>query len=257
MGSVFGRAVLVAGALVVMVGSAAGVAAAKPTPPVLAFTPSPYSYGQVAAGQTASQTFTLANSGRSATGRLAVTLTSSAAFTITGDTCKSLAPRKACAVMVRFAPASTGTVTATLTAASKKQATATDVLTGTGTVGGPPPAHVYWAEGSSIWEANLDGTSPQAVVTGQISPFGVAVSGLLYWTDAGNGTINSANLDGSSPGSIVTGQHHPNGMAVGAGHLYWANNGDGTIWEANLDGSSAHAIVTGQQHPVGVAVGPN
>ena len=77
------------------------------------------------------------------------------------------------------------------------------------------------------------------------------------WTDAGNGTINSANLDGSSPGAIVTGQRDPNGVAVGAGHLYWANDGDGTIWEANLDGSSAHAIVTGQQHPVGVAVGPN
>jgi hypothetical protein len=85
----------------------------------------------------ASQTFTLANSGRPATGRLTVRLTSSAAFTISGDTCKSLAPRKTCTVTARFAP--TGTGTATLTAASKKQATATDVLTGTGTVGGPLP----------------------------------------------------------------------------------------------------------------------
>ena len=66
MGSVFGRALAVAGALAVVFGSATG-AAAKPRPPVLAFTPSPYNYGRIATGQTASQTFTLANSGRGAT----------------------------------------------------------------------------------------------------------------------------------------------------------------------------------------------
>lgn len=104
MGSLFGRAVLVAGAIVAMVGSATG-AAAGPRPSALVFTPSPYSYGQVAAGQTASQTFTLSNPGRSATGRLTVTLAGAAAFTITGDTCKSLPPGKRCAVTVRFAPA--------------------------------------------------------------------------------------------------------------------------------------------------------
>ena len=174
MGSVFGRAVVVAGALAVVFGSATG-AAAKPRPPVLAFTPSPYNYGRIAAEQTASQTFTLANSGRPASGRLTVTLTSSAAFTITGGTCKNLAPAKACTVTVRFAPASTGTVSATLTAASRNRAAATDVLTGTGTVGGPPPAHVYWAAGGSIWQANLDGSSPHVMVTGQHDPLGVAV----------------------------------------------------------------------------------
>lgn len=174
MGSVFGRAVVVAGALAVVFGSATG-AAAKPRPPVLAFTPSPYNYGRIAAEQTASQTFTLANSGRPASGRLTVTLTSSAAFTITGGTCKNLAPAKACTVTVRFAPASTGTVSATLTAASRNRAAATDVLTGTGTVSGPPPAHVYWAAGGSIWQANLDGSSPHVMVTGQHDPLGVAV----------------------------------------------------------------------------------
>jgi hypothetical protein len=77
---------VVAGAVVVALGSAAGVAAAKPRPPALALTPSPFDYGQVAAGQAASRTFTLANTGGQATGRLRVTLAGSAAFTITGDT---------------------------------------------------------------------------------------------------------------------------------------------------------------------------
>ncbi|HYV81170.1 MAG TPA: choice-of-anchor D domain-containing protein [Streptosporangiaceae bacterium] len=108
MGSVFGRAVVVAGAVVVALGSAAGVAAATPRPPTLAFTPSPFDYGQVAAGQAASHTFTLANTGGQATGRLRVTLAGSAAFAITGDTCHSLAPGKTCLVTVRFTPPAPG-----------------------------------------------------------------------------------------------------------------------------------------------------
>ena len=95
MGSVFGRAVVVAGAVVMALGSAAGAAAAKPGPPALAFSPAPYNYGQVAAGGAASQTFTLANTGGQATGRLAVTLTGAAAFTITGGTCAGTAWHRA------------------------------------------------------------------------------------------------------------------------------------------------------------------
>ena len=254
MGSLFGRAVLVAGAIVAMVGSATG-AAAGPRPSALVFAPSPYSYGQVAAGQTASQTLTLSNPGRSATGRLTVTLAGAAAFTITGDTCKSLPPGKRCAVTLRFAPAGAGTVTATLTAASKKHAAATDVLTGTGKVGGPAPGHLYWAAGDSIWEANLDGSSPQAVVTGQISPAGVAVNAShLYWTDSG--AVWEANLDGTNPQVIVTGQYDAGfGVAVDASHLYWTDTDGGAIWEATLDGTNPQAVVTGQLLPYGMAVG--
>jgi hypothetical protein len=62
----------------------AGQAAAKPKPPVLAFSPSSHDYGQVTAGQTASQAFTLANSGGQATGRLKVMVAGAAGFSITG-----------------------------------------------------------------------------------------------------------------------------------------------------------------------------
>ena len=109
------------------------MAAAAPAAPALSFSPAPFDYGQVTVRQPAAQTFTLANSGRSATGSLTVTLTGSAAFTITGDTCKNLAPGRSCTVTVRFTPASTGTVSATLTAGGKKKAaTAADALTGAG-----------------------------------------------------------------------------------------------------------------------------
>jgi hypothetical protein len=262
MGSVFGRAVVVAGALMLVLGSAAG-AAAKPQPPVLAFSPAPYDYGQVAAGQAVSRTFTLANSGRSATGRLRVTLTGAAAFTIAGDTCRSLGPGKTCTVTVRFAPASAGTVAATLIAAAKKGAVATDALTGTGGVGGPAPSHLYWAADGSIWESNLDGTSPHVIVTGAHDPVGVAVGAShLYWagTFGTQGVIFQANLDGTSAGPIDLGDYNPGGVAVDTSHVYWSDTGEppvrqGAIWEANLDGTNPVSIVPGQAVPLGVAVG--
>ena len=95
------------------------IAAAASAAPALSFSPAPFNYGQVTVRQPASQTFSLANSGRPATGRLTVTLTGSAAFTITGNTCKSLAPGKTCRVTVRFTPVTSATVTATLTVAGK------------------------------------------------------------------------------------------------------------------------------------------
>ena len=261
MGSVFGRAVVVAGAVVMALGSAAG-AAAKPRPPVLAFSPAPYNYGQVVAGGAASQTFTLSNTGGQATGRLAVTLTGAAAFTITGGTCHSLAPGKRCTVTVRFTPVTSGTVTATLTAAGKKRgaATAEDVLTGAGGGLGLDVDHIYWAGTSqTISSANLDGSDPQTLVSGQNGPIGVAVDAShLYWTNQNDGSIWAANRDGTSPHVISNAGLAGWDIAVGGDHLYWTVLGrspsGGAIWEANLDGSDPHAIVTGQAAPVGIAV---
>ena len=251
---------VVAGAVVVALGSAARVAAATPRPPALAFTPSPFDYGQVAAGQAASRTFTLANTGGQATGRLRVTLAGSAAFTITGDTCHSLAPGKTCSVTVRFTPAGSGTVTATLTAAGKKTVTVADVLTGSGKGLGQVLGNIYWADAgdSTVNSAALDGSNPQAIVNGQDDPIGVAVNnGHLYWASSSNGTINEAGLDGSNPQTLLSGQGAA-GLAVDGSHIYWSIEFSGagtlgTIWEAGLDGSNPHAIVTGQDMPLGIA----
>ena len=262
MGSVFGRAVLVAGAVVMALGSAAGAAAAKPRPPVLAFSPAPYNYGQVAAGGAASQTFTLANTGGRATGKLAVTLTGAAAFTITGDTCHRLAPGKRCTITVRFAPTGAGTVTASLSAASKggpqHAASAADALTG-GRGLGAAPGQIYWVSTDEIWTADLNGGNPHVIVTDQNSPQGIAVnSSNLYWADSVDGTIWEANLDGTSQHAIVAGQRGQIGLAVTPSHIYWANKGGGgdragTIWAADLNGGNPHAIVTRQTLPAGVA----
>ena len=76
-------------ALVAATAALAGAtsAVAKPAAPVLAFTPSPFDYGRVTPGQSAAQRFTLTNTGGKATGKLEVTLSGAAAFTIGGDRC--------------------------------------------------------------------------------------------------------------------------------------------------------------------------
>ncbi len=268
MGSLFGRAIAVAGAMVVALGPAAGVAAAKPRPPVLAFSPAPYDYGQVAAGQSASRTFTLANTGGQATGKLALALTGPAAFTITGGTCHNLAPGKTCTVTVRFTPAHTGIVTATLTAASKKRhVTATDALTGTGGLGAAP-GHLYWTdqigtESGTIKVIPLTGAgTPATLVTEQASPAGVAVdAGHIYWgtvaTQVVPAMLEEAPLTGGHPTALVhTGLTSPTGVAVDASHIYWSDSGSGTISKMLLTGGLITPLASSGKFalPAGVAV---
>ena len=195
--------------------------AVTPAAPELSFSPAPYDYGSVPPGQPATQTFTLTNSGHAATGPLTVTLTGPAAFVVTANACPatSLGPGQTCSITVRFTPVAGGAMTATLTAASTNpDAIATDALSGV-----VAPA-IYWA--------NASDHSP------------------------GAGAIWTANLDGTSPHAIATGQDDPAGVAVDASHLYWASAGDNAIVEAGLDGSSRHIIVTGQAFPQMMAVTP-
>jgi hypothetical protein len=212
------RRVAAAGAAAMLTAAvlvAPGIAAAASASPALSFSPAPFNYGQVTVRQPASQTFSLANSGRSATGRLTVTLTGSAAFTITGNTCKSLAPGKTCRVTVRFTPVTSATVTATLTVAGKKHAAhAVDALTGSGK-----------GLGQDL--------------------------GSIYWADASNSTINAAALGSSSSQQLIQNQNNPVGVAVNSSHLYWTSNFNDSINEANLDGSNPQLSFPGRTDPPG------
>jgi hypothetical protein len=115
------------------------------TLPALGFSPSSGTFGPVAAGSTTSaETFTLMNSGGSATGALAISLSGpgAAAFAVTSDTCSatSLGPNKRCTVMVTYTGTSSGnTDTATLSAMGRKRSANTTLpLQGTTlTVTGP------------------------------------------------------------------------------------------------------------------------
>jgi hypothetical protein len=123
------------------VAHAESVSAIKFTPQTA---PGAFDYGAVdgVGGKTKTQVFTLRNSGGRATSALKITLTGSAAFTKTADTCAkhSLRLKKTCKVTVVYAPTSNGqTDTATLTATGKRcgriLATTTSItLTGSGGV---------------------------------------------------------------------------------------------------------------------------
>src|SRR6266542_3552007 len=235
--------------------------------PALAFTPSTngaYDYGTVVVCQTASQTFTLTNSGGSATAALTVALTGSAAFTKTADACTatSLGPGKSCSVTVVYSPTAAGqSDTATLTASGRKAA-ATTSLTLTGT--GSGPRHIYWGHSPQhpkIGRADIDGQNANqsfVAIVGPSEPVGVTVdSSYIYWTNLGNGTIGRADLNGGSVNqSFITGATNPSGVAVDSGHIYWANFGTpGTIGRADLNGGSVNqSFITGATNLLGVAV---
>ena len=99
----------------VLPGTGPAAAAARPTGPVLVFSPSPYDFGPVSPGQSASKTFTLSNSGQKATGKLRVRLSGPAAFSIARNTCRAvrLRPGRACTITVRFAPSQADRISAT------------------------------------------------------------------------------------------------------------------------------------------------
>jgi len=247
----------------VLVGLAIPVAGMAGGPPSIAWSPttSPgtYDYGALTLGASASQTFTLTNSGGSGTGTLKVMLSGSTAFSVTSDNCTAIAlgPVKSCAVTVRYAPPAAGSNTATLFASAKKPA-ASASLTLTGT--GAPARHVYWANdfAGTIGRASVDGSNPnQSFITGANNPVGVAVDGnYVYWTDYAAGTIGRANLDGTSVNqTFITGASNPRGVAVDGSHIYWTNQFPHTIGRANLDGSGVdQAFITTAGEPYGMTV---
>ena len=147
------RRVAVAGAAgLLAAGLVAAVAgpAAAPSPPALAFRPSPSSNGQVTPGRTASQTFIK-----------------------TADTCTgtSLGKGKPCTVTVQFAPASAGTVTATLTATVKKAKTTPTLTT--------RPGRCVVPKGSPPFPCDAEDS---ASLTGVARPSSGVVAGTLKFT---------------------------------------------------------------------------
>jgi virginiamycin B lyase len=88
------------------------------------------------------------------------------------------------------------------------------------------------------------GVNPDFIAGAAAVGSGLAVGdGYIFWTDFQNSTLGRANVDGSGAGTIVTGLLSPRGVAVDAGHVYWTNygveNGQLPIGRANLDGTAA------------------
>jgi len=225
MGSMFGRAMAVAGAVVVALGPAAGVAAAKPRPPVLAFSPAPYDYGQVAAGQAASQTFTLANTGGHPTALVRTELESPTGVAVDAS-------------HIYWADSGSGTISKTLLTGGLITPLARPGQFALPAGVAVDSGHVYWANSGvgSINEVPLAGGTVTTLFNGQAQPWGVAVdSGHIYWTDSGDGTIKEA------PQLCVSHRGDPGKlfMVSAAGSGYWFICSDTAQSCSAASGSSA------------------
>ncbi|MBX3000633.1 MAG: SMP-30/gluconolactonase/LRE family protein [Caldilineaceae bacterium] len=113
----------------------------------------------------------------------------------------------------------------------------------------------------SIWQANLDGSDAEALVTGLEIPRGLALDregGQIYWADSRTGKIQRATLaDGGDVTDLVTADlQMPHGVAVDAanGHLYWADSAARTIRRATLNGENPIDLYTGPAAPYNLIV---
>ena len=146
------------------------------------------------------------------------------------------------------------------------------------------PPKMYWVDAGranvdngKIQRANLDGSSPEALVTsGLVNPQGIALDvagGKMYWTDSGTGGPNAlqddkiqrANLDGSNVETLLTFQNQlrvPRGIAldVAGGKMYWTDIVRDRIRRANLDGTEPEDLLNtrtfGGQSLAGPATAP-
>lgn len=102
-----------------------------------------------------------------------------------------------------------------------------------------------------IWSFNLDGSSPEAIVTDITDPYGIAVdaaNGKIYWTDD-DGNISRSDLDGSSAEigivNIAGGQMRAIDLDVANNKMYFYEVYDEDLYVADLDGSNPTILIPG------------
>jgi hypothetical protein len=225
----------------------------RPTSKVLSWSPvtSPgsFDFGTVSPGGTASQVFTLKYSGGGDSEglQLKITLTGSAAFTKTADTCTHiLRPHRSCTVTVQYAPGGaghldTGTLTATGTG-EERRVTATLNLAGAvakatpglATVPGPggPP-------GTTVTDA--------ASLTGGQAPTGTIEFRLYGPSPTANCTgtpVDDETVAVSGDGNYAT----PAGATLSQPGTYW--------WTATYNGDSSNNPVSSGCALEPVTIGP-
>jgi hypothetical protein len=258
--------VVSAAAAVVLVSP--GVGAGKVAPRSLAWTqggivvPS-YGFATLASGSRASTNFRLRNVGPASSGKFAVRLTGSSAFSIssTGCTGKNLGVRKWCRVTVAYAPSQAGATDSAVLMATREHRTAARLEVSGCSASRP----VYWADSDSgtvneglFAEGCI--TTVTTLASGQDDPTSLAVDSThVYWTNPFDGTVNEVPVGGGPVTALASGQAWPNSVAVDGTNVYWVNSGtysesSGTVNEVPVGGGSVTTLATGQDYPTSVAV---
>lgn len=114
---------------------------------------------------------------------------------------------------------------------------------------------VYWSDfdqalgSNNIWRMNLDGSSPEAVVSSLNDPWGIAIddtNGKIYWVDS-DGTVSRADLDGSSLelGFFSLDDITAIALDVANTRMYLYNYANDTLHSVKMDGTDDQTILTG------------
>jgi hypothetical protein len=110
----------------------------------------------------------------------------------------------------------------------------------------PDRNKMYWSDFDSgiIHRANLDGSSPEAFVSGLDRVRDIEVlNDMIYWTDRDTRLVQRQNLDGTGREALYgpSGLTLPHGLALdsASGFLYIADADGGQVYRGALDGAAA------------------
>ncbi len=119
---------------------------------------------------------------------------------------------------------------------------------------------IYFIQSSpdKIRKANLDGSSPQDVLT-FAGARGLALdfnAGKIYFTNDADGKIHRANLDGTGAADLVTGLNEPGDLELDLanGKIFWADPDNDKLQRANFDGSNVEDLLGSLDIDEGIAL---
>lgn len=117
---------------------------------------------------------------------------------------------------------------------------------------------IFWSDytdattpNGKIWKMNLDGTGEEAIASGILDPYGIALNpseGKIYWADD-NGYISKSNLDGTATqtGVVIISGGGMRAVAIDTVHskMYFYEVNNDNLYIADLDGNNRNVLLTG------------
>jgi hypothetical protein len=116
---------------------------------------------------------------------------------------------------------------------------------------------LYWIDGTTVYDANLDGTGVTTLLNLGVAPTSIAVSAsdneiFVSFNSPGAQTINVYPLVPDAVGQRLISATAPTGLTIAGGKLYWI---DGTtVYGANLDGTGITTLLSLGIVPTSIAV---